>query len=276
MGYASLAKAFCATSEDAGWGWKEEEVTDFLTKHKPETFQDVVELISSEYARKCGDEKFVFGIKRPMLIFYLKELQRIFPSSPIIHLVRDGRDVCLSYKVVHQKLDSPFGPNGVVTSALYWSVGLAELAKADRRVNILEIRYEDLLEQSEATLEIVCDRLGIAFCKDEMLGYARKRGASEIVLEKDKVGHHSNVLKGLMGKNHEKYRTEMSLWERWLFEFLAGNWLRRYGYQTEVPKVVDFFFSFPRYVLHSMALAFNRVRYRRREKKLQDDWSNAN
>ena len=270
--YSTLARAFRETSEDDGWGWSEEEVEQIFLKERPNSFQGAVRILSLEYSKKEGVEKGVLGIKRPMLIFYLKDLQEIFPSSPILHLVRDGRDVYLSYREVHNKLKNPFGPKGIVTSALYWSVGLSEMGKRKESEKILELRYEDLLEDSSAVLQRVCEHLNITFSENEMLNYAKSKESENMILEKDKDGHHSNVLKGLMGKNHGKYLNKMKTWELWLFEGLAGNWLRSYGYKTEVPKVIDILFALPRYFLQGVACFFNKARYKRRESALNSSW----
>jgi hypothetical protein len=83
-----------------------------------------------------------------------------FPSSHVIHLVRDGRAVAAS------AIPLDWGPNSVISVArewtLYAALGLALEANYPGRVH--RIRYEDLVREPSSTLRRICDLTGMEFC----------------------------------------------------------------------------------------------------------------
>ena len=54
----------------------------------------LVESISSQFARMQG--KVGEGIKKPSYALHMDEINRLFPTVKIIHIIRDGRDIVLS------------------------------------------------------------------------------------------------------------------------------------------------------------------------------------
>ena len=65
------------------------------------------------YARVHGKTRW--GDKTPRYIEHIPLLARLFPTARFVHLVRDGRNVALSYAGV------PFGPNTVAQAAALWA-----------------------------------------------------------------------------------------------------------------------------------------------------------
>ena len=57
------------------------------------------------------------GMKAPVLIACLDRIGAVFPQAKILHVVRDGRDVYLSYRQVHKSSPEKFGPKGILTAA---------------------------------------------------------------------------------------------------------------------------------------------------------------
>jgi hypothetical protein len=93
-----------------------------------------------------GKERW--GEKTPHHLFYWRQISEFFPEAKIIHLVRDGRDVALSY------VSARFGPTTVYGAAQSWRRYLAEIdrvKKTSRPDLICEIRYEDLIADPEMT-----------------------------------------------------------------------------------------------------------------------------
>jgi hypothetical protein len=151
----------------------------------------------------------------------------LFPGSRFVHLVRDGRDVALSYAKV------PFGPKTVAKAASLWAkrvlLGVAEgRALGDDRYK--EFRYEDLVENAEGMTRTLCTFLGIGFVP-EMMEYTEK--APDFVLEKAKT-YNPKVLQK-PSKNSRSWETEMLARHEEVFEAVAGDVLDLFGYPRRYP-----------------------------------------
>ena len=56
---------------------------------------DLLTMINVEYAIKWGKSRW--GDKTPDYVLYMKDLKKVWPNAQFIHVIRDGRDVALSY-----------------------------------------------------------------------------------------------------------------------------------------------------------------------------------
>jgi hypothetical protein len=152
--------------------------------------------------------KSSWGDKTPHFILDLDRIVQMFPDSKYLYIVRDGRDVALSL------LRKPWGPVNVVSCADYWRRCNQEtdaLSNLRRNGQLLEIRYEKLLDFPEATVGQIYQFLGESLHKDVMNQLTQKVQAG----------------------NYDKWKTRMSLSQRRRFEAVAGNALKRLGYVTE-------------------------------------------
>ena len=86
----------------------------------------------------------------------------------LIHIVRDGRDVVTSH---HPNADERY-----YIAPERWVADVG--AGWEQREKTLLIRYEDLVNQAQATLEVVCNYLGIQF-DDRMLEFERHSNIQE-------------------------------------------------------------------------------------------------
>ena len=99
----------------------------------------LIEKVYEAYARPRG--KPIWGDKTPRYIEHLGLLRRLFPDARFIHVIRDGRNVALSYA------DVPFGPKSVAAAAELWSRRVSSGLSARKTIpkeSYLEVRYEDL------------------------------------------------------------------------------------------------------------------------------------
>ncbi len=118
---------------DANWWY--EKTADFFN-----TFQ-------MEYAQKRDKQRW--AEKTPTYTRHLDLLNRLFPDCQLIHVIRNGRDVVSSY---HKRWGYP---SAVKTAAFRWReyVTLARgFGKTIPKDRYYEIRYEDLVSETEMTL----------------------------------------------------------------------------------------------------------------------------
>lgn len=112
-----------------------------------------------EIAREKG--KLYLVEQTPWYGQRLDILDALFPQAKYIHIVRDGRDVAASY------VETPWWYDDLASNLDRWaheSMNIAESAKyLSSEEQMLLIRYEDLVLNSEKYLRRICDHLGIEF-----------------------------------------------------------------------------------------------------------------
>lgn len=120
-------------------------------------WEHIVEVIFRYYAPAGTDPHFIWGDKTPGYLNHTPLLKRLFPTAKFLHILRDPRDYCLSVR-------NSWGKS-IYRAADLWnnSVRKGHIAEQKLGHDYLEIRYEALLSQPEATLRQVCDFLHCPF-----------------------------------------------------------------------------------------------------------------
>ena len=189
-------------------------------------YADAIEAAYRAYAKRAG--KLRWGDKTPRYVENIPFIAELFPGSRFVHLVRDGRDVALSYAKV------PFGPKTVAKAASLWARRVLLGVNEGRRLGddrYREFRYEDLVDDAEGTTRKLCTFLGIEFVPD-MMEYTEK--ASEFVLEKAKT-YNPKVLQK-PSKSARSWETEMPSRHEEVFEAVAGHVLDLFEYPRRFPQ----------------------------------------
>jgi len=146
-----------------------------------------------------------------------------FPEARFVHLIRDGRDVALS---LAESFDR--APQTSAQAALYWS----ERVRAGREQGgalpsgrYLELRYEELVAEPEATVRRLCDFLEIPY-EAAML---ERAGVDRVLAGYPDPGVHPHLAGPISSRRD--WRREMGAAERRQFELLAGPLLAELGYE---------------------------------------------
>jgi len=128
-------------------------------------FRQMINLFLSHLYRESEAKRV--GEKTPNNALVFPALNRLFPQSPLIHIVRDGRDVVRS--MLERNWFLPDGsPHPTTTSAenaaAYWArvvkFGRSTLDDEKAREKYLEIRYEDLVTNPEPIMRQLVDHTG--------------------------------------------------------------------------------------------------------------------
>ncbi len=263
--YPVLARLFRLTTQ-GGWGMSDEEIITRWVAVAPEDLRSLFGVLLDAMVGEKDRDKVKFGIKRPSMIFNVGRIWEIYPEAKVIHVVRDGRDVRLSYKNVHEREEKPFGPGGVASAAIYWQVGLKAIHTHRNDTRMLEVCYEDLLGDADAVMGKICKHIEVDQIPDLAQTYSARKEGGE-VLDKHSSGIHSNVMKGLIKDNSCKYKSKMGGLEISVFEILANRGLRNYGYPMQVPSSVRKGTDPCVNLIMAGANAGNHIRCDRREKK---------
>ncbi|MDQ2675442.1 MAG: sulfotransferase, partial [Actinomycetota bacterium] len=159
-------QALLAIREDPRRRWNdfgitEDELLDRFEAIEPFNVSDALRAFYALYAEKQGKPRW--GDKTPTYVKTMRRIQRALPEARFIHVIRDGRDVTLSNnkRMLERGHRDPLPAE---TSAARWRKRI-ETARADSAHldAYLEIRYEDLVADTEPALRRVCDYLELDF-----------------------------------------------------------------------------------------------------------------
>ena len=203
-------------------------VTDVLSRLEQHDFHGIVDGLLRAWAAKVGKPRW--GEKTPQHTLCWRAILSGFPTAQVIHLVRDGRDVTLSYRSAF------FGPKHVYPLALRWREYLAAAEGARTALGegrFLQVRYEDLVTAPEHELRRICAFLGEGFTSNTLDFYRERRS-----LPADRRNA-EGLRRPVMSGNTGKWRADMTPRELRIFEALAGDCLERHGYERtlEAPSI---------------------------------------
>ena len=190
-----------------------------LWKEDRNTPQAIIGGLFEKNAR--GEGKARWGDKTPYYVLHMPKILEWFPAAQFIHLIRDGRDCCLS--LFARRHD--FGVYNTYHAAKYWQqyVDTGHEQGSMLGPNVyLEIRYEDLLADPRSVMSRICAFLGEEF--SESLVNFRKSG---------QVGKTPLLQQPVQPDNAGKWRTRMTRPQIRIFESAAGDTLARFGYPLE-------------------------------------------
>ena len=267
--YQAIAKFFRLTSKEQGWGMSESYLLECLQKSQPQTFAEVNSVLYRAFFELHGTEHLQWGIKAPVLIASLERILDTVPQHKLVHIVRDGRDVYLSYKTVHQKSQIKFGPKGIVSNALYWVDGLRriqELKAQNPHQHIYELRYEDLLCNPEAELKQLCDFLDIDYNPSIHDTFYNLERNQKVAPQNFMQSIHTKVQGGLDPQNVQKYQSKTSKLEQFVFDLIALPYLEKYQYQSQFPWLKTKLFAPIRILFYFAARQINNWRYQKRDR----------
>ncbi|HEY6712446.1 MAG TPA: sulfotransferase [Rubrobacter sp.] len=182
-----------------------------------------------------GQAKRLVGDKTPAYVRRIPTLNALWPEARFVHLIRDGRDVCLS-AINWRKADhalgrfSTWGVDPITTAAVWWEwhVRLGREDGGSLAPNLYhEVRYEALVSVPEETCAALCDFLGLPY-DDAMLKFHQGRENADPNLDAKKAWR--PLTPGL-----RKWSEQMPAEDLERFEAAAGDLLEELGYPRACP-----------------------------------------
>lgn len=246
---ADLIPSVLRTSKNIDLGLSAGQLLEMIGTGDQVLYSDFVSAIFDRYGAARG--KLLVGSKNPDYLRHLNTLDSLWPQARFVHIIRDGRDVCLCASdrwkdkpgfqgfpfFLYESPDRIFDhwkEDPVITTALWWERNVKlgrELGRALGPERYYELRYEALVSNPEAECIALCDFLGVPF-DDAMLrhqeNFRPRRGPGGAILHA-RVG--LPITSGL-----RDWRTEMSAGELDRFEAASGTFLDQLNYARGVDR----------------------------------------
>ncbi|WP_342150893.1 sulfotransferase [Methylorubrum sp. SB2] len=189
------------------------------------------------YAAQRGKARW--GDKTPPYRGLVPVIAAALPEALFVHIVRDGRDVALSYRGLW------FGRgDDVEAQARFWVSEIERTRRLCEAADAVEIRYEDLVADPARVLTALCARLDLAFdplmldyhrrAPERMAEFVRPFGVpptQEVTIERF-LSIHALTAKEPDASRIGRWRTEMTRGEIQAYERIAGPLLADLGYET--------------------------------------------
>lgn len=163
-------------------------------------------------ALKAGKTRW--AEKTPSHVLFMEFINEVFPRAQFIHMIRNGYDVVKSLKNVH------WGTKNIVYNARQWTNCVRAGRKSGEKLlpdRYIEIRFEDIVNETEQTIGRVCRFLGEEY-DERMLNYHLPENNSWRL-----------KLKPLRKEDIGKYK-DLNMHERYIFKWIAGPLMYELGY----------------------------------------------
>jgi hypothetical protein len=212
------------------------ELERLLTSGEPVSYARFVSGLFDLYGRAEG--KPLVGDKTPIYGIDIPLLHGLWPRARFVHLIRDGRDVCLSVQNWKRKDGSTglvenfttWAEDPVATTGVWWAWRVRLAREAGTPLSpeqYYELRYEALVHHPAEECARLCAFLKVPY-EESMLRFYEGRTREKPGLPTKKAW--LPITPGL-----RDWRTQMAPEDQERFEATAGDLLDELGYPRAVP-----------------------------------------
>ncbi len=185
---------------------------------------------TDQYVHKSKNIVKYVADKDPKLIEVLPHLNNLFTNYKVIHIIRDPRDVLLSKNKAAWSKDQPFIKK-IIANNVQLKIYKSYIKKNSHKA--FEIKYEDLLENTESTLNSICSFLGLPY-DEQMLNFQNQ---AEQLVSKDEMSWKKETFGPLLTANFNKWKSEMSASDAFLVETCCKGAMIKGGHEYSTAKI---------------------------------------
>jgi|SRR6056297_796765 len=160
------------------------------------SLRGLIEAFFRHLARESGSSARRWGDKTPWNTRHLPAIGRLFPRARYLWLVRDGRDVALSY------VQAGLYPD-LAAAAARWSEANRACARFSRWApHVRRVSYEDLVSDPENAFPALFDWAGLDFTPEMLDARPSRMGDVEV------LAHHAGVAEKISSNSVGKWRNQ--------------------------------------------------------------------
>lgn len=187
------------------------------------TVRAIADIVYDIHAQREGCPRW--GDKTPTYVRIVPEIARLYPDALFIHLIRDGHDVALS---MHSR---KWKGRWLAWNTKEW-IEAIDLMRRHRRTlpaeRLLEVKYEDLVLDTEAVTRRICAFLREEF-EPEMLDWASS--VTDKVPERE-MPIHRKLFRQPRPEDNYRWKTSLSAPRTFVLESYLGSRLKAEGYDV--------------------------------------------
>lgn len=182
---------------------------------------DFLRIVMEEMCRNQGVERW--AETTPEHVLYMRRIKETIPEALIIHVIRDGRDVALSWEKLGQIRPLPWDRlRAAMAAGIHWEWTVNRGREIGRTLgeDYIEVHYEDLVREPRAVLA----RLEPFICHD--LNYDR---IQQVAI--GSVATPNTAFEDGDSSPVGRWKSAFTLEELETFESLVGGTLKELGYK---------------------------------------------
>jgi len=209
-------------------GLEADALKGIVSKNKTMSYADFVSAVFDLYGQR--QNKSLVGDKTPGYVRNIPLLHKLWPHSKFIHMIRDGREVCLSmqkWRLTEKTLNkyASWNDDTLSTIALWWKWHVQLGTEAGQKLtpsNYYEIKYEQLIDNPGQSCNELCDYLGLEY-HENLINFAN--GKTNV-----QTGSSANASWLPPTKGLRNWKAEMSATDCERVEAVIGNFLEELGF----------------------------------------------
>ena len=206
---------------------------EFLDQPKDLSFKDIYEFLLPK-----SEQAEVWGEKSLGNVFYIKELNNLYPNAIFIHIIRDPRAALLSY--YRKKFAgaanclpelSRRNIRFFAHSAIRWRRRLSFVNTAQNLLGsntIIQLKFNDLVTEPEKELSRICSHIKIEF-EPKMMDASRRKEDSVILKNAHGAYAHKNLNQPINPKRADAGK-ELPGWASYIVEKYTADNLMSLGF----------------------------------------------
>jgi Sulfotransferase family len=219
------------------WNLNETIVKEIIKKENPSNYAELCACVYFTFSLHQNKKIKYWGDKNNYYIHKLPLMKKLYPSAKFIFIIRDGRDVAVSYRNVEQIETAseykPKLPQQIEAISKEWVQNNEQVLSflKDSSSDHIMLRYEDLVRQTKKQLCKICEFVGIEF-NHSMLNYYRKnnqQGDEPLATLDWKKKTLEAPDESRVGQFHSKLSQKETIY----FENTAGDLLKTFGYKLQ-------------------------------------------
>ena len=206
-----------------------------LNEARPNSYSALTASVYEFHARQQGKAPIRWGDKNNYYLNHIPEIRSLFPDCLFLHIVRDARDVACSYRELSEReLIGPYAPElpaRVEESASDWQTNVVTIEQSFQslsRDDVYRVHFEDLVQDTEASLQQICAFLGVDF-DPAMLAFHETNNEESLEPEAT-LQWKRRTLEPLDESRVGRYQSELTAHQITTVERIAREGLLLYGY----------------------------------------------
>ncbi len=164
--------------------------------------------------------------KHPGYALFLPLIDRLFPNSKVIHIIRDGREVVVSMLSAQERIG--FGAGDVKSATRDWVQHIREARAASHlfgAARYMEVRYEELMAEPEVGLMQLFRFAGLEADPGMIASITRENH-----INTRQVSQGDTSLNTMRHTPGAIWQNRLGLMDRWTMDGMAGDLLEEFGY----------------------------------------------
>lgn len=194
----------------------------------------VLERFGRAYAKERKTR--FWGEKTPAHALWLPQIRALFPQARMLFMVRDPRDVLVSYddRWDQGKRDTNYIA-GTAALLKYYVNQLQRRSFPPEQIRW--VKYESLVTDPTAELQMICEFLGVDFEPSMLTFYHRQADAGKYMLDGE---HHALLSHPATTEKIGRYREALSSSQIALVEHALGGEMQSLGYSPSTSTSISF------------------------------------